>query len=286
MWPCLCAQSRERDLAESILVVIITSWPCCQKRSKTERIPCSFLGSCLASTVSRHVRFTQKEHINNHKVVAERGCCVVKVNDLVANKVPREWGLLEIFNNPNDEWQWGRFLVTSHQNTKKNNKNPWLEHIAQSRHYSIQQELESQQKIPPSTCRRRRKAQRTTWPRISESNQWCQVFQGFVETPLHKGSSECFPLEVLSIQSSNKVKFGNCQVDRQVFFIVLEALERRLDGQLADNVSILPMRTKKMKKDKEEMNMFWILEHKRSETDGMLNKWTIIKNYFHWATTW
>ena len=27
-----------------------------------------------------------------------------KVEDLVANKVPREWVLLENFNNPNDEW--------------------------------------------------------------------------------------------------------------------------------------------------------------------------------------
>ena len=55
------------------------------------------------SIVSRHVRFPPKEHTNNHKVVAERGCCVVKVEDLVANKVPREWVLHENFNNPNDE---------------------------------------------------------------------------------------------------------------------------------------------------------------------------------------
>ena len=40
--------------------------------------------------------------INNHKVLAERGCCVVEVN-LVVNKVPCQWALLEDFNNPNDE---------------------------------------------------------------------------------------------------------------------------------------------------------------------------------------
>ena len=40
-----------------------------------------------------------------------------------------------------------------------------------------------------------------------------------------------------------------------------------------------------MKKDKEEMKMLWILEHKRSETDGILIKWTFIKTNFHLATT-
>ena len=30
------------------------------------------VGSCLVSTVFRHVRSTQREHISNHKVVAER----------------------------------------------------------------------------------------------------------------------------------------------------------------------------------------------------------------------
>ena len=38
-------------------------------------------------------------------------------------------------------------LVISHQNTKKNQKNHWLEHIAQSRHLTVQQEVESQQKV-------------------------------------------------------------------------------------------------------------------------------------------
>ena len=47
--------------------------PCCQRRSKRrERIITGFVGSCLVSTVSRHVRSTQKEHILIHKVVAER----------------------------------------------------------------------------------------------------------------------------------------------------------------------------------------------------------------------
>ena len=62
---------------------------------------CSLVGSCQVSIVSRH-GFTQKEHTNNHKVVAELGYCVVKNEDLMENKVPREWVLLENFN-PNDE---------------------------------------------------------------------------------------------------------------------------------------------------------------------------------------
>ena len=48
-----------------------------------------------------------------------------------------------------------------------------------------------------------------------------------------KGSSECVPLEILSVQSNKKRKFRNGHVDRQVF-TVFEAFKRRLDGQLAD----------------------------------------------------
>ena len=59
---------------------------------------CGFLSGF--NCIFPHVRFLQKEHTNKHKVVAERGCCVVKVEDLVANKVPREWVLLENFNIP------------------------------------------------------------------------------------------------------------------------------------------------------------------------------------------
>ena len=60
-----------------------------------------------------------------------------------------------------------------------------------------------------------------------------KVFQEYVETPLHLGSSECTFLEILSFQSSKKRKFRISQVDRQVF-TVFAALKRRLDGQLAD----------------------------------------------------
>ena len=74
-----------------------------QKRGKTNIIPCSFEGSCVVCTVSRHSRFTQKEHMNNRKVVTERDCCVIRVADLIAIKIPREWILFEDCNNANDE---------------------------------------------------------------------------------------------------------------------------------------------------------------------------------------
>ena len=74
--------------------------------------------------------------------------------------------------------------------------------------------------------------QRTTQPRISESNRWSKVFQEDVVTPLRQGSSECIPLEILSVQSSRNRKFSNSQVDQQVF-TVFAALERRMGGPLA-----------------------------------------------------
>ena len=60
-----------------------------------------------------------------------------------------------------------------------------------------------------------------------------KYFRKNVETALHKGSSECVPLEIQSVQSSKKRKFRNGQMDRQ-FFSVFAALKRCLDGQLAD----------------------------------------------------
>ena len=75
----LYVQWRKRDLAETFLVVIISSWPRRQKRSKTERILCSFEGSCLVSILSRHVRFPKEEHTNNHR---ERNSRVRKKKNL------------------------------------------------------------------------------------------------------------------------------------------------------------------------------------------------------------
>ena len=60
------------------------------------------MGSCPLSTVSRHVRSSQEEHIHIHKVVAEL-VVLLKKEDLVKNEIPREWVLLEILNNVSDE---------------------------------------------------------------------------------------------------------------------------------------------------------------------------------------
>ena len=61
--------------------------------------------------------------------------------------------------------------------------------------------------------------------------RWSQVFQGHVETPLHQRSSECVPLEILSVHPSKKRKHRDDQVDRQVF-IAFEALKGCLDGHV------------------------------------------------------
>ena len=93
----------EEDSIETIFVVIISSLLPCQGRSKRrERIITVFAVFCLVFTVSRHVRSSQKEHVNNHKVVTELVGFIDRA-DLVVIKIPREWVLLEIFNNVNDE---------------------------------------------------------------------------------------------------------------------------------------------------------------------------------------
>ena len=45
---------------------------------------------------------------------------------------------------------------------------------------------------------------RTSQLRIYESRRWSQVFQGYVETSFRQISSECFPLEIVTIYSSKK----------------------------------------------------------------------------------
>ena len=45
----------------------------------------------------------RKNRSTNHKVVAERGCCKRRRENLVGNRIPREWVLLENFHNTNDD---------------------------------------------------------------------------------------------------------------------------------------------------------------------------------------
>ena len=70
--------------------------------------------------------------------------------------------------------------------------------------------------------------QRTALPRISQSNRWSQVFQRFVEASRHQESSECVPLEILSIHSSEKRTPRDGQVDWKMF-IALGTLKGFLD---------------------------------------------------------
>ena len=81
------------------------------------------------------------------------------------------------------------------------------------------------------TCRRCRNAPRTSQPRISESRRWSQVFQIYFETPLHQRSSECVPLEILSVYPSKIRKYWDGQVHRQVLSAP-EALKKCLDGHV------------------------------------------------------
>ena len=109
MWPWLCVQWRKRDPAEIILAVIISSWPRCQKRSKTERILAVlwFLScvNCISSrTVSTEETYQQPQSGSGARLLRGK-----KVEDLVVNKIPREWVSLEDFNNPNNEIVWKRF---------------------------------------------------------------------------------------------------------------------------------------------------------------------------------
>ena len=89
------------------------------------------------STVSRHVRSAQKEHTHIHKVAAEL-VVLLKEEDLVVHRIPREWVLLETFNNFNDAEDLDDFPAE----TKKNRPSLWLEHIAQSRQINIPQEVD------------------------------------------------------------------------------------------------------------------------------------------------
>ena len=264
MWPCLVCPVTKKDLADTILVVITSSWPRRQKRSKTERVPSSFVGSCVVSFVSRHVRFPQKEHTNNHNVAAERGCCVEKVEDLVSNKVPRDWVLLGNFNNPNDEWKWGRFwwLPVRIQRIIKIiiGSSIW--------HYKKQQEVESQQKFHHFLMGQHPGVNTRSWSKTgwtpqclkkqNEDQHWridmpenADMYKG----PLNRGSLKatdavkyfrdtlgrhstkwahnCVLQEILSVQQSKKRKFRNGQVDRHVC-TVFAALKRHLNGQLTD----------------------------------------------------
>ena len=68
----LCALGRKRDFIETILLIIIFLTLLSETIQENRKNHHSFVGSCLVSTVSRHVRSTQKEHINDRKVAAER----------------------------------------------------------------------------------------------------------------------------------------------------------------------------------------------------------------------
>ena len=73
------------------------------------------------------------------------------------------------------------------------------------------------------------------------------------------------------------------------FSLLLKRVRRRLDGHVAAvppwaktkyKTIVLPTWTKKMKIFKEEMLIFWIWEHRRPETGGMLHRWASHEQLF------
>ena len=135
----------KRNIIETILVISIFLTLLSETIQEKRKNHCSFVGSCLVSTVSRHVRLTEKEHTHNHKVVAELVFLFEK-EDIVVNKIPREWVLLR-FSTMSMINDYEEILTSSQLKTKKNLPNHWLEHIAQSRQINVQQEVESQQRF-------------------------------------------------------------------------------------------------------------------------------------------
>ena len=69
------------------------------------------------------------------------------------------------------------------------------------------------------------------------------IFERYNEASLHQVSSECVPLEILSIHSSEKRKCRDGQVDRKNV-IALESVKGFLDGRVAD---VRPERRAKIK---------------------------------------
>ena len=67
VWFHSCALWRKREFVQTILVITILL-TCCQYQSKRERIITILWVLVWCLLYSRHVRFTQKEQSNNHKV--------------------------------------------------------------------------------------------------------------------------------------------------------------------------------------------------------------------------
>ena len=153
-------------------------------------------------------------------LVAERGCCVGQVEDLVANKVPREWVFCLRTSTPptmsDHEEDSGDFpseykeesnesLIGAHRaestlqyKSKKWNHNKIPPLFDGSTSWFACEELiedwldltsarrnKTKTSTEESTCRRSRNVQGTK-PRISESNRWSKAFQEYVETSLLK----------------------------------------------------------------------------------------------------
>ena len=259
-----CVWWRKRKFVETFLVITILL-TCCQYRSKSQRNIIVFLWVLVKCLLySRHVRFTQKEQIHIHKVVAEQ----VEEEDLVAYKIPLR-RYCSKFNNTDNVWPWGRSwwfpnsfnreywwigrtfgwcrsrglnraMDTCQWNHDEHSTTLWwVNFLVQvwgadwwfAGSYSAWSR-KTRTNTEKQTCGRCGNVPGTPWPRSSDITRWSQVFQGYVETKIRQRTSDCFPLEIFPIFTIKKRKHGDGQVDRQVH-TAPGAPKKRLDGYVA-----------------------------------------------------
>ena len=140
-----------------------------------------------------------------------------------------------------------KILVTSHQNSNMNQKNHWLERVAQSRHLTIQQEVESQQNFH-LRCSKKQKRGPALKNRLVGDAEMCKglldreslratdgvkYFRNTLRPHFMKGAQNVF---LWRFYQFNRARRGSLQMVMWIgrLSLFLQRLKRRLGGQLAD----------------------------------------------------
>ena len=230
-----------------------------------------------------------------------------------------------------------KMSMTSQQIIETGLPNLWLDHIAQFQHINEQQEVVWQRRFhhilmdvlvqiwgadwwlagsysawsrntssstEEQTCRRCWNAQRTSWPRISESRRWSQIFQGYVETPLHQRSSERVPLEFFQFSWARRANIemvkwiGNFSLllkrlrDACMDVLQVSAMseERKQNQYLADVTHVHEERQRR-NATALDPNSQGIRTRKKPEAIGTPHRWATMKGSFnsvimcqHWCS--
>ena len=85
------------------LVIIIFLTLLSETIQEKRKIVTVFVGSCLVSVHSIPSRTVYTERTYSHPQSGSGACGLLKEEDLVVHKIPREWVLLENFKFVNDE---------------------------------------------------------------------------------------------------------------------------------------------------------------------------------------